>query len=59
MLNKSFIISIPKYCLPILYSCIYAKDQKRLRKFFNDDENSLSIQDISDLHGIIDKQTKH
>ena len=59
MLFKSFIISIPTYCLPISYTLIHAKDQKRLGKFFNDDVNSLSIRVISDVNGIIDKQTKH
>ena len=59
MLFKSFIISIPTYCLPISYTLIYAKDQKRQGEFFNDNVNSLSIQVISDLDGIIDKQIKH
>ena len=54
MLFKSFIISILTYCLPILYTSIYAKDEKRLSKFFKD-ANNLSIHDISDLDSIIDK----
>ena len=58
MLFKSFIISILTYCLPILYTSIYAKDKKRLRKFFKD-ANNLSIHDISDLDSIIDKRTKN
>ena len=54
MLFKSFIISILTYCLPILYTSIYAKDKKRMRKFFKE-ANNLSIHDISDLDSIIDK----
>ena len=58
MLFKSFIISILTYCLPILYTSIYAKDKKRLRKFFKD-ANRLSIENISDLDSIIDNRTKN
>jgi hypothetical protein len=30
MLFKSFIISVPTYCLPILFTSLYAKDKKQL-----------------------------
>ena len=36
MLFKSFIISVLTYCLPILYTSVYAKDKRDLRKIFND-----------------------
>jgi hypothetical protein len=41
-----------------LYTSIYAKDKKRLRKFFKD-ANNLNIPNISDLDGIIDNRTKN
>ena len=58
MLFKGSIISILTYCLPILYTSIYAKDKKRLRKFFKD-ANRLSIDNISDLDSIINNRTKN
>ena len=58
MLFKSFIVSILTYCLPVLYTSIYAKDKKRLRKFFKD-ANNLNIPNISELDCIIDNRTKN
>ena len=58
MLFKSFIISFLTYCLPILYPSIYAKDKKRLQKFFKD-ANHLDIQNISNLERIVDNWTKN
>ena len=56
MLFKSFIISILTYCLPVLYTCIYAKDKKRLRKFFSLGDK-LGIQNIGDLDSLMDKRS--
>ena len=58
MLFKSFIISILTYCLPILYTSVYAKNKKRMRKFFKDAYH-LNIQNISDLDSIMNNRTKN
>ena len=34
MLFKSFIMSLISYCLPIIFTCIYASDKKAIRKIF-------------------------
>lgn len=36
MLFKSFIVSQITYCLPILFTLIYASDEKRIHTFFDD-----------------------
>ena len=36
MLFKSFIMSLISYCLPIIFTCIYASDIKAIRKIFKD-----------------------
>jgi len=36
MLFKSFIMSRIAYCLPIIFTCIYASDKKAIRKIFKD-----------------------
>ena len=33
---KSFIMSLISYCLPIIFTCIYASDKKAIRKIFKD-----------------------
>ena len=52
------LLSLSYICLPILFTSIYAKDKKRLRKFFKD-ANNLNIQNISVLDAIIDNWTKN
>ena len=53
MLFKSFIVSLLTYCLPILYTNLYAKDKKSLRYFFKEAQK-LGIEDAGD----IDKRSK-
>ena len=36
MLSKSFIISLISYCLPVIFTCLYASDMKSMRQIFND-----------------------
>ena len=57
MLFKGFIISILTYCLPILFTSIYARDKKALRKFFKQGDR-LGL-DIGDLNSVISKRTKN
>ena len=52
MLFKSFVISLLMYCLPILYTSIYARDKKSLRKVFHD-ANNLGLDDVGDLDTIV------
>jgi len=56
MLFKSFIMSRVAYCLPIIFTCIYASDKKAIRKIFKDCLK-LGIEYLNiDLH--IQKLTK-
>ena len=48
MIFKSFVISLLMYCLPILYTSIYARDKKSLRKVFHD-ANNLGLGHVGDL----------
>ena len=57
MLFKSFIISLLTYCLPILYTSLYAKDKKQLRHFFKE-ALKLGIKDLGDIDNLIDNRTK-
>ena len=57
MLFKSFIVSILTYCLPILFTSIYSRDKKALRKFFKQGDR-LGL-DIGDLDSVISKRTKN
>jgi len=57
MLFKSFIISILTYCLPILYTSLYAKDKKQIRHFFKE-ALKLGIKDLGDIYNLIDVRTK-
>ena len=56
MLFKSFIVSLLTYCLPVLYTTIFAKDKKRLSKFF-DQASKLKLQ-VDDLDNLMTKRTK-
>ena len=56
MLFKSFIVSLLTYCLPILYTHVFAKDKKCLRKFFKEAAN-LGLE-VGDLDSLIQKRTK-
>ena len=58
MLYKSFIISVLTYCLPVLFTCMYAKHKKRLRKFFGDGKK-IGIDNIGDLDTLIDNRSKN
>ena len=58
MLFKSFIISVLTYCLPVLFTCMYAKHKKRLRKFFGDGKK-IGIDNIGDLDTLIDNRSKN
>ena len=57
MLFKSFIMSILTYCLPILYTSIYSRDKKDLRKFFKQGDK-LGLENIGDLDSIMAQRTK-
>jgi len=57
MLFKSFIISLLTYCLPILYTSLYAKDKKQLQHFFKE-ALKLGIKDLGDIDNLIDVRTK-
>ena len=56
MLFKSFVVSLLMYCLPVLYTSIYARDKKLLRKVFHDAKN-LGL-DVGDLNAIVSQRTK-
>ena len=45
------------YCLPILFTSIYSRDKKALRKFFKQGDR-LGL-DIGDLDSVISKRTKN
>ena len=51
MLFKSFIMSILTYCLPILYTSIYSRDKKDLRKFLKQGDK-LGLENIGGLERI-------
>ena len=56
MLFKSFIMSLISYCLPFIFTCIYASDKKAIRKIFWD-----CFKLVIEYHGIdlhIQKLTK-
>jgi len=56
MLFKSFIMSRIAYCLSIIFTCIYASDEKAIQKIFKDC-SKLGIEHLNiDLH--IQKLTK-
>jgi len=56
MLFKSFIMSRIAYCLPIIFTCIYASDKKAIQKIFKDC-SKFGIEYLNiDLH--IQKLTK-
>ena len=56
MLFKSFIVSLISYCLPVIFTCLYASDKKSLRKIFND-ATKLGI-DHPDIDTLIADRTK-
>ena len=56
MLFKSFIVSLLTYCLPVLYTTIFAKDKKRFSKFL-DQASKLKLQ-VDDLDSLMTKRTK-
>ena len=56
MLFKSFVVSLLKYCLPVLHTSIYARDEKLLRKVFYNAKN-LGLN-IGDLDVIVRQRTK-
>ena len=56
MLFKSFVVSLLMYCLPVLYTSIYARDKKLLRKLSHDATN-LGL-DVGDLGVIVRQRTK-
>ena len=45
------------YCLPILYTNLFAKDKKSLRYFFKEAQK-LNIEDAGDIDNIVDKRSK-
>ena len=57
MLFYSFVIAILMHCLPTLYTSIYARDKKSLRKVFHDASN-LGLDDVGNLDTIVKKRTK-
>ena len=57
MIFKSFVISLLMHCLPILYTSIYARDKKSLRKVFHDASN-LGLDGVGDLDTIVKQRTK-
>ena len=56
MLFKSFIISLLTYCLPVLYTHVFARDKKCLRKLFKD-AGKLDL-DVGNLDSLIQRRTK-
>ena len=56
MLFKSFIVSLICYCLPTIFTCLYASDKKSLRKLFKD-AAKLGIEH-PDIDTLIADQTK-
>jgi len=56
MLFKSFIMSRIAYCLPIIFTCIYASDKKAIRKIFKDG-SKLGIEYLN-IDLLIQKLTK-
>ena len=56
MLFKSFVVSLLMYCLPVLFTSIYARDKKSLRKVFQDAKN-LGLE-VGDLDTIVRQRTK-
>ena len=56
MLFKSFIVSLICYCLPTIFTCLYASDKKSLRKLFKD-ATKLGIEH-PDIDTLIADQTK-
>ena len=55
MLFKSFIVSVITYCLPILYTSIYARDKKDLRRVFKAG-SKLGLDVDDDLDKFIDNR---
>ena len=51
MLFKSFVVSLLKYCLPVLHTSIYARDKNLLIKVFHNAKN-LGL-DVGDLDVIV------
>ena len=57
MLFKSFVVSLLMYCLPVLYSSVYALDKKLLQKVFHNAKN-IGL-DVGDLDVIVEQRTKY
>lgn len=58
MLFKSFIVYILTYCLPVLYTSIFSRNKKDLRKLFNQGDK-LGPDKSGDLDSLIAKLTKN
>ena len=56
MLFQSFVVAVIAYCLPIIFTCLYASEDKCIRMIFSDAIKP-SI-DHPDIDSLITKQTK-
>ena len=58
MLIEGFVVSLLMYCLPILYTSLYSRDKKEMRKIFKDAEK-LGLDNIDNFDTLVSKHPEH